>query len=158
MAHARQRSRELTLHLSYVPNEITNTYIGGVALLAAWRGDWRARAISGCQVATIAVGYYAEYGPFPHNPATLPKGRWLIEDVAMLAICLAASLHARRYWPIWASSFALLLLITDLTLTVNPNISFWEDVAASYVWRILTTAAVFAGLWPSLRRRKSSTP
>ena len=139
------------MHLFYIPNELTNAYFGAVTLLAWWKGDWRARAITTCQIAIIAVGYYCTYGPcrrVGHQWA-----QWFAEDIVLLAVCVACALRAQRYWPIWASSCALLVLVTDVLMFVDPRITAWADLAASYVWRILLSGAVLSGVWPAVRAR-----
>ena len=122
-----------------------------MALLAWWKGDWRARAITTCQVAIIAWGYYCFYGPYRGNPWAQPRWQFLAEDIVLLAICLASTLRAKRYWPLWASSFALLDLVTDVTMLVVPSLTPWAGVAASHVWKYLLSGAVLSGVWPSVR-------
>jgi len=137
------------MHLFYIPNEFTNAYIGSAAVLSWWKGDWQARAITACQMVIMAIGYFWTYGL--HQPTDRPHWWWYAEDFVLLAACLAGVPRAKRYWPIWASSFALLILLTDLFMLIGPQITFWADLAASFVWNYLLTATILIGVWPSVR-------
>ncbi|MEO8115439.1 MAG: hypothetical protein ABI655_13720 [Phenylobacterium sp.] len=74
----------------------------------------------------------------------------------MLAVCLACARRADRYWVVWASSFALLNLITDLMGLLIPRVTFWSYEAAGFVWVDLFDAAILSGVWSTARARRAS--
>jgi hypothetical protein len=125
-----------------------------VTLLAWVLGDWRAKAITGCQDAIIVLGYVCVYGSCRGPLLGQALTRWLIEDVALMVVCLVSAWRAERYWPLWASSCALLLLVTDVMMLVEPRITFWADLSASYVWKILLTISVLYGVWQRVRAKR----
>ena len=124
------------------------------ALIAFWRGDWRARAISACQVMLDALSSYicltwACWGAGrPPIMAWRPMG----EHGILLMVCLACVWRAERYWLLWASSFALLFVITD-TMSFIPGVSPWASGSANVVWNFALDATVLVGVWPSVRAR-----
>ena len=79
--------------------------------------------------------------------------RFLLDDTAILALCLFCALRADRYWVIVASSFALLGVVSDLAVYI-PGVSLWAFMSASLVWSYAVGLAV---LWGVLTHRPSQT-
>jgi hypothetical protein len=102
------------------------------------------------QVIQITVGYYCFTRSCEGWPLLLhPPWRWLIEDVAIVALCLWSTLRAERYWVLWASVFALLQMVTDVLFSF-ARVTVWADQSAGVIWVYLTSAAILWGVWPSL--------
>ena len=141
------------MHLFTIPPWINYSYFGAVALLALWRGDWRARAICACTGVTLVASAYACHTWACWGPQAPPLMVWrgLAEDLPILVVCLVCVRRAERYWVLWASSFALLSVITDL-LAFVPGVTPWADGSAGIVWAHGLTTTVLIGLWPRALR------
>jgi len=137
------------MHLFTIPPWINYSYIGAVTLLALWRGDRRARAISACTGLSVAAGAYVchTWSCWGAGSPPLMVWRGLWEDVPVLIVCLACVWRAERYWVLWASSFALLGVTTDL-LAFVPGVTPWADGSAGIVWAHGLITAVLVGVWP----------
>jgi hypothetical protein len=120
-----------------------------VALAAVAKGDWRARAMAACIVTTEIVEHYGCDNAWcwgPPIPAVV-VWRWMTEDLALVAICLACAWRARRYWVLVASSFAILILATDVMLSFLHGVSGWAAGSANIVWNYALSATILWGVW-----------
>jgi len=134
-----------TLHLFTIPPWINHSYFVGVALTALWRGDWRARAVGACHAVSLLAGIYVCHTLSCWSPTGLQFAtwRWLAEDLPVLVVCLACAWRAERYWVLWASSFSMLAVISDL-MGGFPGISAWSGASADLVWNygLITTVLI----------------
>ena len=148
------RRKEPDLHLFRIPDWFNVGFDCVVALVAFWRGAWRARAIAACQVVLDAWSFgvclaWACWGPGrPSIMAWRPMG----EHAVLLAVCLACVWRTDRYWVLWAGSLALLSIVTD-TMSFIPEVSPWASGSANLVWSYSLNATVLVGVWPSVRAR-----
>ncbi|MFN3945312.1 MAG: hypothetical protein ACK4K7_10315 [Allosphingosinicella sp.] len=74
--------------------------------------------------AVIAVGSLLSVGA-----AAAPNGRFqaaetgiLIVDLAVLAAFLALALRSERFWPLWATGFHLVAVVTHGAMMVSPGV------------------------------------
>jgi hypothetical protein len=140
------------VHVFLIPHWFTLTAFSSVALLAFWRGDWRARAIAGSLIVMIAYGQYVCHTWVCWTPTAPPFVFWgpVIEDGFVLLVCLACARRAERYWVLWACSFALLSFVSDLMGHV-PHVTPWADASASLIFTYLLTATLLIGVCSSPR-------
>ncbi|THD77015.1 MAG: hypothetical protein E7812_13730 [Phenylobacterium sp.] len=66
--------------------------------------------------------------------------------LAQLAIIIGLALRYDRYWLIWASSFLLLHVVTDL-VGLRPGTSWWAFASAHVIWSYCTSAVFLWGVW-----------
>lgn len=71
-------------------------------------------------------------------------------DVVVLAVCLACAWRAERYWVLWATSFAVLPLVTD-GVALIPGVTLWANGSAGLVWAYGSVAAAMVGIWQASR-------
>jgi hypothetical protein len=148
------------MHLFTIPPWINYSYFAAAALIILWRGDGRARAICAGVGVSIAASAYAcrTWSCWGAGSPPLMAWRGLSEDVPVLMICLACAWRAERYWVLWASSFALLSLVTDL-LTLTLGVTPWANGSASIVWTQGLTTTLLVGVWSGRpRARPASAP
>lgn len=134
------------MHLFEIPAWALALYGVSVCLFALLRGGWRERL----------VGFVLLLQFVTQSPAIFPLKvpPWCPPalDVLILAACVACALRSRRYWTIFASSFALLSVITNF-LELAPEIGGWAHASADRVWTILLVASLLAGAWTARRSR-----
>ena len=143
------------MHVIRIPIWFSASIICSVALLAFWRGDWRARTIAASLVIQVAFEIYVchTWACWGAGRPSLMTWRLVSEDAVLLLVCLACARRAERYWVLWASSFALLGFVTDLMRLVMPRITDWASAAAGVVWTYGLTATLLVGVWPAVRAR-----
>lgn len=138
----------IDIHLFVIPNWINHLFIGAVAL-AALRGSWRERSIAGVWLATIVfnvIGRKLSGGPLLGS-ATATLLCFVVEDLAILAVCLACVLRCQRWWVLWATSAFVVILAIDLVTWLVPGVTMWANLSANLVFNYLFGAAV---IWGSL--------
>lgn len=141
------------MHLFIVPAWFHALFCFGIALIAFWKGGPQVRVVA---ATTLVVGFVAPYFGCFHYFAC-PAWRELAGDGLMLAICLACLARAERYWLVWATSFALLSVITDL-LGLVPGVTFWAFASLNWIWLYLLNLAVLWGAWEMPRARAPMSP
>jgi hypothetical protein len=105
--------------------------------------------IVGAATLTIPASYIGGYfGRL--EPAVLAV------DVALLVGLYLLAIYSRRWWPIWASGFHCLAVLSHLSAAIVTG--FVADVyfAASSCWAIPTLVSIVAGIW--LDRRAELFP
>lgn len=141
------------MHLFVIPHWVNFSYLGATLLFALWRGDWAARTIAAGLCLSIFSEAYVCHTWTCFAPGQPPLPPWRVEvgfDILNLAICLACAWRARRYWILWATSFALLNVLIDLGAFV-PNLSPWAYGSAGVVWTYSQATVVLIGVWLSPR-------
>lgn len=132
------------MQLSSIPDWALAGYGVAVASVALWKGGRPERAVG----ATVLVEFLTQGHVLPHVHAP----HWLEQawDIVILATCVICALRSNRYWTIWASSFALLSVVTP-ALRFMPGVGWWAYLSAERVWAILLVAALLAGAWSASR-------
>ena len=123
-----------------------------MTLIAFWRGDWRARAISASVAAPGILGLYVcrVWACWGAGRPPIMAWRPMIDDAIALLVCLVCAWRADRYWVLAASAFALLSVITD-AMSFIPGVSPWASGSADIVWAYGLNTTVLIGVWPSVR-------
>lgn len=132
------------MHLFAIPFWFSFAYVYGVAVVALWKGGWRERAIA------FAPALY----PMLWRTHGWDGASWraIVDDSLVLGLCLICAVGAKRYWTLWAASFALLALVSDL-LAYAPHVTRWAWASASLIWSYMIDLAVLWGLWTTARDR-----
>lgn len=146
-----------TVHLFYMPYWLHWSIGGIVTALAFWRGGWRERAVAGSQLATVLWAHQVcvLWTCWRGSPP-LAMVNAIIVDPLALAVCIACSVRAPSYWPLWASSLALLQIVVDLVALLQPGWGSWPLAAASYILTYLVYVTVLWGVWTTRRDGVSS--
>lgn len=143
------------MHLFNIPVWIGLTYTAIATLLAFVGRDWRARAIAACQAASVIdVDVFCDaWACHTRTLQWLNVSRMAIEDLVTLAVCVVCLVRAKRYWVLWATSFVVLITITDALLAFDAHVSQWAGASAIVVWNYALNTAILIGAWPSARAR-----
>ncbi|MEO8115417.1 MAG: hypothetical protein ABI655_13605 [Phenylobacterium sp.] len=141
------------MQLFTIPPWINVAVAASVLSLVLWKGGWRERLLAATLMVTFlgsygvqAVGLYAG-----RQPWRIPGWYGLGGDLVVLAICLTVALSSGRYWTIWASSLALLILVTHLLRPFATGVTMWAYQSAQLVWLYLLLAVLLGGAWQGSR-------
>lgn len=138
----------LNIKLFVIPLWFPIAWTTALTLVAFWRGGWRERAIASGQAIQVAYTLaLSSLGLYSKDGLPYPIWRPALSDTAILAICLVCAWRTERYPLLWASSFALLSVTTDLMGLFIPGVTVWAHASANVVWAYLLGACV---LWSTL--------
>lgn len=82
----------------------------------------------------------------------------LFIDLVGAAILVGVALQANRVYPIWASAFQLVSLVSHFTREVSANIRVPVYALMNYVPSYAVLLIVTAGLWNHMRRERRYGP
>lgn len=143
----------LGVHLFVIPAWFATSLYLFVALAALWKGGWRERTLAWLELLLLAV----ERAACPGTAcAPLFPAPQMVVDSLMLAACFVCLVRAERYWVVWASSFGLLALISDLTAFL-PHVSQWAWHSATLIWSYLLAATILWGIGQNARATRPGT-
>lgn len=133
---------------------LTIALLGLLTLAAFKRGGAPERYAASVFSGALAIGLLLKNVRGAATFREFDQAQFLIE-VVVLVILTVISLRANRWWPLWVSSFQLLIVATHLAKFVGA-----KGMAGIY-W-LMTTAptycqyiALLLGLWQHERRRKT---
>ncbi|MEO8115570.1 MAG: hypothetical protein ABI655_14380 [Phenylobacterium sp.] len=135
------------MQLFIIPPGVSTVSVGAVVSLVLWKGDWRGRVI-----ASLELTMYLTENDWI-VPWRRPVGYTLALDIVTLAACVACALRGDRYWTLWASSIALLIVATDLVRPLAGGITKWAYLSAQWTWNYLMLAVLLSGVWSIHRAR-----
>lgn len=118
-----------------------------VCVLAAWRGRDEERLAAGGLLANWALSLVV----FKSQSEDI---QWAVSlfDGGLTVLYLWIGLRSRRYWPLFAAGFQLLVMITHLGHVLDPRISGWAYLTAQLLWAYLVMIAIGYGSWTAPRR------
>ena len=125
-----------------LPFWVWPTALAGVCGVAAWRGDGAVRLAA----AGIAVDWSICRMLFQAHSEHAPGGS-MAADFGLLALYVGIALRSRRFWPLFAAGFQLLLLATHVGRMVDPELSGWAYLTAQLIWSYMVLAALACGAW-----------
>jgi hypothetical protein len=140
----------LRIHLFALPDWFNHLVALIVFVLAMWRGDSSARAIASIVLAA-SVANHLFFKAAQATAWSHPVALWanLVGDIAILAVCLGCARRTQAYWVIWASSVALVAVVTDLSGALFSGVTLWAYGSAVLVWFHALNGVV---LWGALSR------
>jgi len=116
---------------------------------AFWRGDREQQITAG----GLLLGWVATL--------VLRDPRWLgaqwgafVVDALFMVMITIIALRSTRFWPMAASSFQLLAIITHAARMVDPRIGGWAYATASIVWTQLLVMSLGVGVFNTWRERR----
>jgi hypothetical protein len=131
-----------------LPIWVWPTALVGTCAVAVLRGRDEERLAAG----TVLLGWALTVLAF--------KGRsedtqWqvLLIDCAELPIFLWLALRSRRYWPLFAAAFKLLIVVTHVAHELDEAVSAWAYLTAGLIWSYLTLFTIAFAAWTAPRRQ-----
>jgi hypothetical protein len=138
--------------LSYqLPAWVWPVALLGVCIITVWRGRDEERLAAGALLANWALDLVLVNRTHVYDLHM----EILATDLALLVLYLWLALRSRRYWPLFAASFQLLVIFTHLGRAVDPAVRTWAYLTAEVLWSYLVLFAIAFGAWttPGLDRR-----
>lgn len=68
-------------------------------------------------------------------------------DLLSLVLLTAIALTSRKFWPLAAAAFQLLMVLTHVAKMVDPNIGQWSYITANLIWTYLLMISLGVGVW-----------
>ncbi|RAK67324.1 hypothetical protein [Phenylobacterium kunshanense] len=133
--------------MSYqLPVWVWPTVLMTVCAIAVWRGRDEERLAAAAELATWALTLVV-------FRARSDDTQWavLIIDFSLLAVLLWIALRSRRYWPLFATGFQLLAVVTHLAHALDSTVSGWAYLTAALVFNYLTLLVVGYAAWTAPR-------
>ena len=119
-----------------------------VCAVAAWRGRDDERLAAGGLLANWALTILvAKAG----SGATTTRWEVFGFDAALLVLYLWLALRSRRHWPLFATGFQVLVVVTHLGRAVDPKVSGWAYITAGLIWAYLVLFTIGYGAWTAPR-------
>jgi hypothetical protein len=129
-----------------LPIWVWPTVLVATCAIAVWRGRDEERLAA----ATVLLGWSLTMVAFKNRSE---ETQWLVLliDAAEMPLFLWLALRTRRYWPLFACAFKLLIVVTHLAHIVDPSISGWAYLTAGLIWSYLALFAIAYGAWTAPR-------
>ncbi len=77
-----------------------------------------------------------------------------VADTCLLVILLMLALRTKRYWPLAATAFQLLCVLTHIARIVDPGVRAWAYATGQVIWSQWVFFAVGVGTWNRWRGRR----
>ena len=81
---------------------------------------------------------------------------WFVLDSLQAVVLVTLVVACRRRWVLWAAAFAILLVLTHVTVLLDTDIGQWSYLTATYLWGLGVFAALGVGV--ALERRIPAGP
>lgn len=138
----------MTPRLFIVPLPLTHAMVFAVLLSAFWKGGWRERLVASVFAAPTALHFLLGHRAYYR----VSSGPWAVAlDLALLVACLICVHRARRYWVIWAAALALLEVVGDMTMLLDPKVTYWAAASAGVIFSWILGPLL---IWASFTARK----
>ncbi|MBL8770097.1 MAG: hypothetical protein JNK30_01845 [Phenylobacterium sp.] len=136
-----------------MPHWVWPTALLTVCALAVWRGGDDERLAAGGQLANWALTILLVRA---NGGTTSDETQWgvLAADVALLSLLLWIALRSRRYWPLFATAFHLLVVLVHFGRIVDPRVSGWAYLTAGLIFAYLVLIAIAYGAWTAPRAER----
>lgn len=118
-----------------------------VCVLAAWRGRDEERLAAGGLLANWALSMVVFRSESEDT-------QWAVSllDGALTVLYLWIALRSRRYWPLFAAGFQLLVMVTHLGHALDSRVSGWAYLTAQLLWAYLVMIAIGYGALTAPKR------
>jgi hypothetical protein len=121
-----------------------------ICAIAVWRGRDEERLAAGGMLANWALSILLVRA---NGGVTSEATQWEIftVDTALLGLYLWIAMRSRRYWPLFAAGFQVLVVVTHLGRAVDPRVSGWAYITAGLVWAYMVLFTIGYGSWTAPR-------
>lgn len=130
-----------------LPIWVWPTALMGVCAIAVWRGRDDERLAAACELATWSLSLLV----FKSN-SELTQWPVMLIDCGLLSMLGWIALRSPRYWPLFATSFQLLAVLTHIAHALDTVVSGWAYLTAILIWNYLTLFAIGYGAVTAPRR------
>ena len=96
--------------------------------------------------ATVLLGWALSMVAF-RNRSEDTQWLVLLIDGTEMPVFIWLALRTRRYWPLFAAAFKLLIVVTHLAHVLDPTITGWAYLTAVIIWSYLAVFAIGYGAW-----------
>jgi hypothetical protein len=136
-----------------LPIWVWPTALLGVCGVAALRGRDDERLAAGGYLASWALTLVV----FKERSADTQWGV-LVVDLALLGLLVWVSMRSRRYWPLFATSFHLLAVVTHLARALDPQVGGWSYLTVELIWSYMVIGTIGYGAWTAPQYYPAKTP
>ncbi len=112
-----------------------------VSAFAWWRGGWPERTMA---VANVAASLLNGLVQNRHDWID-PQWGDLVIDLLFLGLLLWLALRSNRHWPMWASAFQLLGVVTHVAMMADHRIGGWAYVTGGVIFSYLVLGSLGVG-------------
>ncbi|HXQ10496.1 MAG TPA: hypothetical protein VN805_05785 [Caulobacteraceae bacterium] len=113
-----------------------------VSAIAFWRG----RAPERVGMAIVAVAFLVTPLVERRDSWLAPQIGILVVDVATMAALISLAAAYSRYWPIWASAFQAVAVLTDLAFVIDPRAVYRAYYFGNFSIGFLLLGAILGGV------------
>lgn len=76
-----------------------------------------------------------------------------VADVALLVLYIWLAMRSGRYWPLFATGFHLLAVVTHFAHALYDVVGGWAYITAQLIWSYMVIATIGYGAWTAPRYR-----
>jgi hypothetical protein len=134
-----------------LPVWVWPTALVGPCAIAVLRGRSEERLATG----TIVLGWALTVVAFKDRSVDT-QWQVLLVDTAELPVFLWLAMRSRRWWPLFAAGFKLLIVITHLAHALDESVSSWAYLTAALIWSYLALFTVAYAAWTAPRYAESA--
>jgi hypothetical protein len=138
------------LHLN-LPAWVGPAALAGLAVAALTRGGLEERLATGGLIANVVLTRFLRDYSWPHVQWTA-----FALDILFLALLFGIALRSARYWPLAATAFQLLAVITHIAMMVDRTVHPWAYISAIVIWTYLLITTLSVAVWNSWRTKRYS--
>jgi hypothetical protein len=122
-----------------------------VAALAAWKGAGPER-VGAVTVMAATVGSFT----LQRRSAWLePQYGILLVDGLLLGFFFVWMLRTRRWWPVAATAFMLLTVLSHLAFVLTDGVGGWAYIGALNLWAYMVLGALAFGVFEARQERRA---
>jgi hypothetical protein len=129
-----------------LPPWIWPSALMAVCAIAVWRGRDEERLAAAGLLANWALSLMV----FKSRSEDTQWAVFLL-DAGFWSILLWIAFRTRRFWPLFAAGFQLLVIVTHLGHAIDPAVSGWAYLTAQLVFSYLILGAIGYGAWTAPR-------
>jgi hypothetical protein len=118
---------------------------------ALWKGGWEERVAAGVLLVTFAFTLLLRDASWPRVQVAE-----LAADVGGLAVFFVIALRSRKWWPLSAAAFELLVVMTHVGKMLDPLMHQWAYLTAIIIWTYLILISLGVGTWNHWRARRQA--
>lgn len=137
------------MHPPVLPPWIGIGFFVAVCGAALWKGGREERIAAGALLLSWLVSYLSLI-------QRLPGTQWgeFGADAVLLLVLGALAMTSRRFWPLAATSFQLLAVLTHAASLVDRHLGAWAYITANIIWTQMITVSLAVGTFNRWRERR----
>ena len=116
---------------------------------ALWKGDWEERIAGATLLLNFTISIFLRDISWPRVQLA-----GFTADIFTLLILGAVALRTKKFWPLFATGFQLLSVLTHVGKMIDPNVDGWAYLTAIIIWTYLILISLGIGAWNAWRARR----